>query len=383
MLTETTARSADPGQKSYMLRDDQGLYLRVDPSGCKYWIVRYWEDKKEHRTSLGTYPEISLNDAREKRNQLRKVRASGEKISELPNAPEIFSDVVKEWLKVRMANKAANYLRTINFRLQKYILPELGAIKMVEIKTPDILLVCRKIEYSGRDETARRVRTIIGQVFRFAIASGWCDFDPMQALTGDLKPRRSKRFATMTDPAEIALLMQSIKAYPYALMRCAMLFSVYTVARPGETRLAEWSEIDFENQEWRIPASKMKMKRIHIVPLARQTIELLNFLKQLTGNGKWLFPSVCMDGKPMSDNTIRIALRSMGYSNEEMTAHGFRGMASTRLNELGWRADVIERQLAHCEKNSVRAAYNHAEYLDERRKMMQFWADYLEKLIVT
>ena len=172
--------------------------------------------------------------------------------------------------------------------------------------------------------------------------------------------------------------MRSIKNYPYEIMRYALLFSAFTFCRPGEIRHAEWSEIDFENKEWRIPASKMKMKRTHIVPLAQQVIELLKNLKELTGGDKYLFPSARGDGHPMSENTIRVAIRSMGYSNEEMTAHGFRAMASTRLNEMGWRPDVIERQLAHVPSNAVRAAYNHAEYLDERRNMMQFWADYLE-----
>ena len=186
--------------------------------------------------------------------------------------------------------------------------------------------------------------------------------------------------AALTKPLEIAMLMKNINAYPHAVVRCALKFSALTFCRPGEIRHAEWSEIDFENCEWRIPAEKMKMKRVHIVPLAEQTIELLLFLKELTGKGKWLFPSARMDGRPMSDNTVRVALRSMGYSNEQMTAHGFRGMASTRLNEMGWAPDVIERQLAHAENNQVRAAYNHAEYLPERRKMMQFWADYLDEL---
>ena len=171
--------------------------------------------------------------------------------------------------------------------------------------------------------------------------------------------------------------MKNINAYPHAVVRCALKFSALTFCRPGEIRHAEWSEIDFENCEWRIPAEKMKMKRVHIVPLATQTIELLHFLQQLTGRSKWLFPSTRMDGRPMSENTVRVALRSMGYTNDDMTAHGFRGMASTRLNEMGWPPDVIERQLAHSERNAVRAAYNHAEYLDERRKMMQAWADYL------
>ena len=186
--------------------------------------------------------------------------------------------------------------------------------------------------------------------------------------------------ATLTKPADIARLMRGIDGYPQGVVRYALQFSALVFCRPGEIRHAEWTEIDFDAAEWRIPAEKMKMKRAHIVPLARQVVELLTKLNPLTGRGRWLFPSARMDGRPMSENTIRVALRSMGYTNDDMTPHGFRGMASTRLNEMGWPPDVIERQLAHVERNSVRAAYNHAEYLDERRKMMQAWADYLDEL---
>lgn len=187
--------------------------------------------------------------------------------------------------------------------------------------------------------------------------------------------------ATLTNPADIANLMRNINSYPHVIVRCALKFSALVFCRPGEIRHAERGEIDFYAREWRIPAEKMKMKRLHIVPLATQTIELLKFLQEFTGRRKWLFPSERMDGPPMSENTVRVALRSMGYGNDDMTAHGFRSMASTRLNELGWPPDVIERQLAHAERNAVRAAYNHAEYLPERKKMMQFWADYLDNLI--
>jgi len=279
-----------------------------------------------------------------------------------------------------MNDKKASYLRTVNLRLNRYILPELKNMPVNEITSGTVLNVCRKNEAHGTLETAARVKVLIGQIFRYAIATDRAENDPTAGLKGGLKTRISKHMATLTKPSDIAVLMKNINAYPHAVVRCALKFSALTFCRPGEIRHAEWSEIDFKNREWRIPAEKMKMKRVHIVPLATQAIEVLIFLRELTGKGRWLFPSARMDGRPMSENTVRVALRSMGYSNEQMTAHGFRGMASTRLNELGWPSDVIERQLAHSERNSVRAAYNHAEYLPERQKMMQFWADYLDEI---
>ena len=278
----------------------------------------------------------------------------------------------------RMTDKKSSYLRTIRLHLNKYILPELKDTPINEITSGTVLKLCRNIEARGTIETAARVKVIIGQIFRYAIATDRIDNDPTTALKGALETHRPKHMAALTKPSDIAMLMKNINAYPHAIVRCALKFSALTFCRPGEIRHAEWSEIDFEAHEWRIPSEKMKMKRVHIVPLATQTIELLRFLQQLTGKSKWLFPSARLDGRPMSENTVRVALRSMGYSNDDMTAHGFRGMASTRLNEIGWPPDVIERQLAHSERNAVRAAYNHAEYLDERRKMMQAWADYLE-----
>ncbi|MBR1487032.1 MAG: tyrosine-type recombinase/integrase [Synergistaceae bacterium] len=379
MLTEFEVKNAKPRNVSYMIRDEHGLYLRVDPSGCKYWILRYWENKKEHKKSLGPYPELSLKEARKKSAVLRSARAKGENISaRSEKTPQIFSEVPAEWLKIRMRGKAENYLLTIHFRLNKYILPEIGGMSLNEIEAPDILRLCRKIEASGHAETARRVRTVIGQIFRFAIASGWTKYDPTAALLGALSPRRNKNYATLTDPREISILIKAMKAYPYTLIRCAMLFSIYTAARPGEIRAAEWSEI--KDDVWDIPAEKMKMKRRHIVPLSKQAKKILEELRPLTGKGRWLFPTPRNNGKCMSENGVRVALRTIGFTKEQITPHGFRAMFSTIANEHGWNRDVIERQLAHVEENSVRGAYNHAEYMPERIKIMQWWADWLDNL---
>ncbi len=379
MLSEAQVKSAKPKEKYYMLRDDRGLYLRVDTSGRKYWILRYWENKKEHQISLGPYPDLSLKDARIKRDELHTVRAKGGKISTLSEkTPHIFGEVTDEWLKTRMKGKADNYLKTIHFRLNKYILPELGAMRLEKIETPDVLRLCRKIEDMGHDETARRVKTVIGQIFRFAIASGWAKYDPTSALIGALSPRQNQHYATLTDPSEIGILMRAMRAYPYTVMRCAMLFSIYTAARPGEVRAAEWTEL--KDDVWDIPAGKMKMKRRHIVPLSRQVKEIIEELRPLTGKGRWLFPTPRNNGKCMSDNGVRVALRTIGFTKEQVTPHGFRAMFSTIANERSWNRDVIERQLAHVEGNTVRGAYNHAEYMPERIKIMQWWADYLDSL---
>ena len=378
-MTELQVKSAKPKDKRYMMRDDKGLYLRVDPSGNKYWILRYWEQKKEHQISLGPYPDLSLKDARIKRDELQTARAKGESPSRKIVSPQSFLEVADEWLAVRMKNRDKDYLQTIRFRLNKYVLPAIGSWPLREITSGNILQICRSIEATGRDETAKRVKAVIGQIYRYAIAAGYTDSDPTAALLGALRPRNNKHYATFTDPADIAVLMRAMKAYPYTVMRCALLFSVYTFARPGEVRAAEWSEI--KGDMWDIPAGKMKMKRRHIVPLSSQVKAVLEELRPLTGNGRWLFPTPRNNGHCMSENGVRVALRTIGFTKEQITPHGFRAMFSTIANEHGINCDVIERQLAHVEENTVRGAYNHAEYMPERIKLMQWWADYLDGLM--
>lgn len=379
MLTELQVKNAKPRERSYMVRDDKGLYLRVDPSGRKYWILRYWENNKEHKLSLGPYPDLSMKDARLKRDEIQTARAKGESPSrKAAETPQTLSDTADEWLNVRMKDRDEDYLQTIRFRLNKYVLPILGSCPLREITSGHILQMCRSIESTGHDETAKRVKAVIGQIYRYAIAAGYTDSDPTSALLGALRPRNNKHYATLTNPSEIATLMKAMKAYPYTVMRCAMLFSIYTAARPGEIRSAEWSEI--RPDTWDIPAEKMKMKRRHIVPLSSQVREILDALKPITGNSRWLFPTPRNNGRCMSENGVRVALRTIGFTKEQITPHGFRAMFSTIANEHGINRDVIERQLAHVEGNTVRGAYNHAEYMPERIKLMQWWADYLDRL---
>lgn len=377
-LTELILRQARPKEKTYSLNDGQGLRLEVRPNGKRYWVIRYFIGGKEKRTSVGAYPAVGLREAREKNVAFRDSLASGKPVG---HKDETFEDVIAEWMEKRMIpTLSEGHIRTIRLRLDKHIIPYLGHMKLQEITAGHILRICRRIEDEGYVETAGRIKQIIGQVFRYAIATDRIDTDPTLALKGALQTRSKKHHASITDPQQIGILMRNIDTYPRYLVRMALKFSALTFCRPGEIQHAEWSEIDLEKAEWRIPAEKMKMKRLHIVPLSAQTIALLLDLHEHTGRQRWVFPSSRKDGRPMSDGTIRVALRTMGYNNEDMTAHGFRSMASTNLNEQGWPPDVIERQLAHVEGNSVRAAYNYAEYLPERRKMMQSWANWLDSL---
>ncbi len=378
MITELAAKNAKPKEKSYLIHDDRGLYLRVDPSGKKYWILRTWKDGKEKKTSLGPYPAIGLKDARIKRDAIYAARLRGEDpFLKAPGRAENFQEVSEDWLKVKMATKALSYLETIHARLQKYILPEFGNVKLADITSGQILRLCRGIEASGTIETARRVKVIIGQVFNFAIATDRAETNPTDALAGALASRAKRHHPGPTRREDIKTLVRAVKNYPYLVVRCGLLFSILIFCRPGEVRAAEWKEIDFDRFEWKIPAEKMKMRRPHIVPLSNQALKILSELKEFTGSGRYLFPSARNDGRCMSENTLRVALRSLGFSNDQITPHGFRSMASTVLNENGFNPDVIERQLAHVEKNAVRAAYNHAQYLDERIKMMEWWSNFI------
>lgn len=280
-------------------------------------------------------------------------------------------------MRVRMRDKAASYLKTIRLRLKKYVIPALGEWTLEEITPGDILRICRRIESEGHIETASRVKAVIGQVFRFGIASGYTDIDPTIALSGALQVQIERHFPTLTNPKEIGMLMRGMSEYPYFIMRSALLFSIYTFARPGEIRQAEWTEI--KTDIWDIPAEKMKMKRRHLIPLSTQAQNIIKELSAYTGKGRYLFPSPRSDRRPMSENGVRTALRGMGYTKEQLVPHGFRAMASTILHENGFPPLVIERQLAHVQANTVARAYNHAEYLDERRMMMQWWGDWLDQ----
>ena len=386
-LTNTAIRNAKPRVKRYRLFDSQGLYIEVAPSGGKWWRLKYRILGKEKRLSLGVYPEVSLKDAREKRDQARRSLSEGADPIEARKLQSIadgtsFEAVAREWFIKFAPGWSESHANRILRRLENDVFPWLGSRSIEQIDPPELLKVVRRIESRGALETAHRAIRNCGQVFRYAVATGRAERDPTTDLNGALPPARSRHYPTITDPEAISDLLRAIGGYQGSpITRAALRIAPLVFVRPGELRHAEWPDINLKSAEWRIPPEKMKHRRIHLVPLSRQAITILKELQPLTGHGQYLFPGRRSPRRPMSENTINAALRNLGYDKNQMTGHGFRSMASTLLNEQGcWHPDAIERQLAHVEGNSVRAAYNYAEHLEERRRMMQWWADYLDGL---
>jgi integrase len=387
LLSDTTIKAAKPKEKTYMLRDGGGLWLVVEPSGRRWWKLRVVFNKKENSFSIGDYLATSLARAREEQETIKRQIAAGidpglsRKLRNQDQSDNTFKAIAMEWLAKQKTAWEERHAQTIEGRLQNHIFPHIGAASMQEINAPSLLSMLRQIEARGNFETVRRVNQICGQVFRYAIATGRADRNPAADLRGALTPPKSRHMASLTNPNDIAGLLRAIDTYRGSFVTlCALKLAPLLFVRPGELRHAEWSEIDLDRAEWRIPAEKMKMKNPHIVPLSSQAVDLFLDLKPITGQDRYIFPSERSKARPMSNNTVNAALRRMGFTKDEMTGHGFRSIASTLLNEQGWNRDAIERQLAHAERNKVRAAYNFAEFLPERRKMMQGWADYLGTL---
>lgn len=385
-LSDTRIRNAKPKDKSYKIFDERGLYLIIDKSGRRHWRLRYYLRGKEKLISLGPYPYVSLKRAREKREEARTLIVEGidpaakrkaEKLAE----GETFEAIAEEWLNLQTRNLKPNTLSMLRARVRTYLNPYIGSQPVGQITAPELLAALRKTEARGKNETAHRARAIAGRIFRYAIATGRAERDVAADLKDALAPVKGRNFAAITDPTRVGELMRAINGYVgHPVTALALRLAPLVFVRPGELRGAEWAEFDLANAEWRIPGVRMKMGEQHIVPLSRQALEILNELKALTGNSKYVFPSLLSRHRPMSENTVNAALRRLGYSSEEHTGHGFRSMASTLLNEQGFAPDIIELQLAHVERNKVRAAYNRAQRLGERRKMMQAWADYLDTL---
>ncbi len=390
MLTDPACRNAKPTDKPYKLTDEKGLFLLVHPNGSKYWRLKYRIAGKEKLLSIGVYPEMPLAGARSKRDEARKHMSDGIDPSEATQeakriatvaAANSFESIAREWLEHMKHKWSAGHHTYTTRRFEAYVFPEIGNAPISQITAPALLAVARKIERKGTIETAHKVMNTCGQVFRYAVASGRCERDPVSDLKGAIKPRPAPKHMNALNEKDLPDLLRKMDAYAsdnggelqtqYALQLLALTF-----VRTGELREATWTEFDLEKAEWRIPAERMKMKAPHVVPLSRQSIEVLEKLKALNGGYELVFPGV-RPAIPMSKNTVLFALYRMGYRGR-MTGHGFRAVASTILNEMGFDADVIERQLAHAERNKVRAAYHRAEYLPERRKMMQQWADYLD-----
>ena len=390
MLTDAKVRKLKPKATPYKLSDRDGLYLLVQPTGARWWRWDYRFNGVRKTLSLGVFPNVGLGAAREKLSDERKRLAAGvdpslarrvERQKREAETRDTFEALALEWLGKHKAKLATATVDKITWLFEGYLFPQIGSRPIASIEPPELLAALRKIETRGRIETAHRTKQIAGQVFRYAIATGKATRDPSADLAGALQPVVTANHAAVTDPAAIGALLRAIEGFRgsfpvWQALRLAPL--VFT--RPGELRKAEWTEIDLESATWRIPAVRMKTRQPHIVPLSTQAIEILRELWPLTGRGRFVFPSIRSGERPMSDNTLNASLRRLGYGNKDMTAHGFRVMASTRLNELGWRPDLIERQLAHVEKNAVRRVYNRAMYLEERRQMMQAWADHLDAL---
>jgi integrase len=390
MLTKYLIDNAKPAAKSRRLSDGRGMYLEISPGGGQWWRFKYRLAGKERRISLGVYPDVGLAEARDRREQARKQVAAGidpaeqrraEKIALAERTENTFDAVAREWFAMLAPKWVATHSNKVIGRLEKDLVPWVGTRPIREITAPEVLSVLRRIASRGADETARRALQDCGRVFRYAVATGRADRDPTRDLAGALAPRTVVHLPSITEPKAVGALMRAIEDYQGNFVtRCAMRLAPLVFTRPGELRMAEWAEFNFESADWRIPAPRMKMREQHIVPLSRQAAAILRDLQPLTGRSQFVFPSVRTRLRPMSDNTVNAGLRRLGYGKEEMTGHGFRSMASTLLNEQGWNRDAIERQLAHGERDTVRAAYNYAEHLPERRRMMQAWADYLDTL---
>jgi len=385
-LSDAKARNAKPQAKPYKITDGEGLFLLVTPSGSKYWRLKYHFAGREKLLALGVYPEVSLGDARERRTQARKTIAAGNDPGEVKREAKrlavlqtesAFETVAREWYEQRKHEWKPSSAKTTLKRLEKHIFPKLGKRPITTITAPDILSMLRVIESSGALDTAQRVMQMCGQVFMYAIATGRAERNPVPDLRGALKTPVTQHHAYLK-AADLPEFLKKLEAYDGALQtKLALRFLLLTYVRTIELRGAKWPEIDFDKAEWRIPAERMKMKELHIVPLSRQAVAVLRELQKHTGNRQYIFPNQHNPVSFMSENTMLYALYRMGY-HSRTTGHGFRSTASTILNENGFMPDVIERQLAHCERNKVRAAYNHAQYLPERRKMMQWWADYID-----
>ena len=390
-LTDTSIRNAKPAAKRQRMPDGSGLYLEVSPAGGKLWRFKYRHGGKEKRLALGAYPDTGLKDARNKRDDARKLLAAGvdpgehrkaEKVAGADRAANSFEVIGREWFANKSPKWAPGHAEKIIARLERDLFPWIGARPIAVLTAPDLLKTIRRIEERGAQETAHRALQNCGQVFRYAIATGRAERDPSADLRGALAPVISTHYAAITDPLAVGELLRAMHGYSGSFVtRCALLLSPLVFLRSSELRLAEWTEIDLDAAQWNIPAARMKMGEPHVVPLCSQAVAILRELHALTGRGRYVFPGARSPQRSMSNNAVLAALRRMGYDKDTMTGHGFRAMARTILDEvLHVRPDFIEHQLAHAVRDPNGRAYNRTAHLPERRAMMQAWADYLDVL---
>lgn len=400
MLTELACKAVvcPADKKRVRLSDAGGLYLEVSPTGSKRWFWKYYHSGKEKRLALGSYPTVRLKEAREARDDARKLVSKGsdpaklrqlERLEAMVGSENTFEAVAREFHKTKASGWSERYATRWLERMEKDLFPWIGSVPLPDITAPMLLNVMRRIEKRGARETAHTLRKTSGQVFKYGIATGRCVRNPAPDLHGALQPVNTKHMAAVLEPKAAGDLMRAVYDYPgQPVTRAAMILSALLFQRPGNMRMMEWAEIDFDKGMWTIPAAKMKRRldgklngRPHFVPLPTQAIEVLRDLKPLTGHSPYVFPSLVSIKRPMSENTVRVALRRMGFANDDMTPHGFRAMARTiMVEELDVDPDVIEAQLAHGKSGPLGDAYDRAQYMAKRRTMMQQWADYLDKL---
>jgi len=394
-LTDINIKRAKPNEKAYKLFDGGGLYLQIEPTGGKLWRFKYRFDGKEKKLPLGKYPDVPLQEARRRHQEAREQLAKGIDPAASKQAVKTargelvansFEAIGREWFETWKKDKSDKHSGRNITNLEKDVFPYIGKRPVAEIKAPDVLEVCRRVEKRGAIETAHRIKVVISQIMRYAIATGRADRDPCPDLRGALQPVQPQPLASLTEPDKVAELLRAIDAYKGThIVRSALALAPLVFVRPGELRAAKWADIDFENAEWSFiylkQRANLKTKRKLLVPLSRQAVAILKDLHPLTGDGTYVFPGL-RPGRPISDGTINKALRTMGYDTRtEITGHGFRAMARTVIAErLHLDTQWIERQLSHRTSERLGESYDRTQYLDDRRKMMQTWADYLDGL---
>lgn len=390
-LLDSAVRAAKPAQKPYKLFDERGLFLLVTPTGGRLWRLKYRVLRREKSLSLGSYPDVPLRLARERRDDARRVIAAGGDPSDLRREQraalaQTFEGVAREWIETQRGKlKPITFDKKLGW-LEKEVFPKIGAEPVARVSAQQLLPLLRDIEARGNNETAHRIRSLCGNIMRYAMATGRAHRDPTVEIRGALAPVVTSHRAAITYPARIGDLMRAIDAYRgQPTTQAALKLAPLTFVRPAEPRGARWCEfqLDGPEPEWRIPGPRMKQGREHVVPLSRQAVAVLDALRSRSRGDGLLFTSLRSKDRPISESTINVALKTMGFDGAEVTGHGFRAMASTCLNEQNYPPDVIELQLAHAPADEVRAAYNRASRMPERRAMMQAWADYLDKLRAT
>jgi integrase len=389
MLAPSAVANAKPQAKTYKLADERGMYLLVKPNGARWWRFDYRrpDTRKRNTLSLGTFPDVTLRIARERRDQARTLLADGidpgdkRKAARVADA-DTFEAIAREWFAKHAPRWAPSHGDKVIRRLERDVFPWIGDKPMAKLEAPDVLTVLRRIESRNAVETAHRAHQNCGQVFRYAVATGRAKGDVTRDLRGALTPWKPQHYPSMTDPDKVGGLLRAIDGFTGSYVVSALLkLSPLVFTRPGEVREASWAEIDLDAGEWNIPAERMKLRLPHLVPLAPQAVAILRDLYPLTGTGRYVFPGARSVKRPLSNMAVNAALRRMGYDKDSMTAHGFRAIARTILDEvLGFRVDIIEHQLAHAVKDANGRAYNRTSFLPQRRKMMDAWAEYLDSL---